>query len=57
MALDKEDCEETRLMQCPFCGHRAESRGIGAVYCGPHPGGHGISPSRRMYEVKTAEAA
>ena len=43
--------EYVRVMQCPFCGHRRDSTGIGAVHCGPHPKGHGLSPARPMYEV------
>ena len=43
--------EDVRIMECPFCGHRSESTGIGWVYCGPHGSGHGLSPARKMYEV------
>ena len=37
-----------RIMVCPFCGYQCESRGIGAVHCGPHGGGH--FPAVRMIE-------
>lgn len=44
---DEEDVEIERKLKCPFCGHEAISRGIGAAYCGPH----GDWPTVRMREV------
>lgn len=43
--------DDVRIMECPFCGHRAYSTAIGAVYCGPH----GNEPARRMFEVRPGE--
>ena len=54
-ALHDDDGAEIRTMQCPNCGHRCESTGIGAVYCGPHGIGDEphqmFEPARRMEEI------
>ena len=53
------DIQERRDLQCPVCGHRARSTGIGAVYCGPHrypkpndPDGSFYTPAVRMRELE-----
>jgi hypothetical protein len=43
--------DELRTLQCPFCGHISTSRGIGAVYCGPHKVSDTYFPATQMKEL------
>lgn len=45
------DEEIVRLMRCPFCSFRAETRSIGRVHCGPHKLETGYHPAVIMGEV------
>ena len=44
---------DVRTMLCSFCGFSATSRGIGAVYCGPHKISDTYFPAIRMTEVSS----
>jgi len=48
---DKLPPDMLREMVCPYCGHRAVSSGIGAVYCGPHGSGSAARPAVQMREI------
>ena len=44
---------KSRLMQCPFCGHKRRTTSIGAVSCGPHKlADTSYAPAYRMMPIK-----